>query len=645
VLDDELTEPDALRQAVGEEVAKLVTELSRLSRATFQGSEVSRAEHMRQMILASTRDLRVILILLADRLHFLRSAMELDAGTRQSLARESLAIHAPIAHRLGIHYLKAEIEDRAFEIMDPAAFRELKADVEQRISARRERIEQINHELADLLAHNGVAGEVLGRTKHLYSLYNKLKRDKLSLDQVFDLLATRIIVDGTDDCYKMLGLIHATYTPMPGRFKDYIALPKENGYQSLHTHVFNAHGDVIEIQIRTREMNRQAEMGVAAHFVYKESGEMDARELASINWFRQLLNNWEEGQRPEESMELLTRELTPDAVFVFTPQGEVIKLPLGATPIDFAYAVHTDVGNACAGARVDGRMVPIRTPLQNGNRVEIVTNNKQRPHKDWLKFAVSSKALARIRSYLRHQEREEAVETGAEILLREARRVGKRADELPQWPPFAEWMRRNRMHGMEEVQAAEGFGRISIREVLDKLLRDERAAETPEAPREPEHKATRAPRGGATRQVRVAGLDGLMARFAKCCSPVHGDPLLGIITRGRGVSVHQRDCPSLSQEALAPERFVDVEWAEDYRKQRPVTLMIEAPDMQSLVRLIGMLEGEEKAKITAGRVIARNRRYTQHLTLLVNDAKQLKHLLQRLNREPGVQAERTLDTA
>ena len=636
VLEDELTDSAALRRAVGDEVAVLVEQLSKLNRATFQGTEASRAEHMRQMILASTRDLRVILILLADRLQVLRSAEHLEQGQRQLLARESLAIYAPIAHRLGVHYFKAEIEDRAFEIADPRAYQELKRRADRSVAQSRERIEHINTELRRLLADNGIPAEVLGRTKHLYSLNAKMRRRGDDLDKIHDLLGTRVIVEASDDCYKTLGLIHAAYTPLPGRFKDYIALPKANGYRSLHTHVFDAEGNQFEIQIRTREMHRQAELGVAAHFLYKEHGSADEGELASINWFRQLLQNMENGQNPRESMELLQRDLAPDQIFVFTPKGEVIKLPPKGTAIDFAYAIHTDVGNACTGAKMDGRMIPIRTPLNNGSVVEILTSSKQRPHKDWLKFAASSKALGRIRAYLRQQEKRQAVEDGREVVVREVRRSGRKLEDLHKLPGFDDWMRRSALTNMDELFAAEGFGRINIRDVLEKLT----STGEPKPPPRTSAAARRTAQQGALEQVLVAGMDSMMSRFAKCCAPVFGDPLVGIITRGRGVSIHHAECFSLRQQSVHPERIVDVHWADDVRGERPVTLTIRAGSMKRLVELIGILEEDEGVRITSGRVASKAGVYTQHLTLVVEDTKHIQRLLSRLNSLEGVQAER-----
>jgi GTP diphosphokinase / guanosine-3',5'-bis(diphosphate) 3'-diphosphatase len=650
-LEEELAEPGALREAVGEEPARLVEELSRLSRAAFHGTEAARAEHMRQMILASTRDLRVILILLADRLQLLRKPGQLSAEQQQAVGRETLAIYAPIAHRLGVHSFKAELEDLAFRIMEPASWAELQASVDARIAERSARIEQINGELRALLAAHGLKAEVLGRTKHLYSIHRKMQRDRLDLERVYDLLASRIIVASTEECYRVLGLVHATYTPMPGRFKDYIALPKENGYRSLHTLLFGTSGDIFEIQIRTHEMHRLAEIGIAAHFIYKDGAGTDDAELASVSWFRGLLANLEQGRDPHESMELLQRDLAPEQLFVFTPRGEVIKLPPQATAIDFAYAIHSEVGHHCVGARQDGRMVSIRTPLTNGAVLEIVTSKGQEPKEDWLKFAVSSKALGHIRRYLSRKKREEAVVAGQEHVQREARPYVRKLDELFRLEPFREWMTRHGMTTPDDVYAAEGFGRISIREVLERVLPRAEGAPRPaparEAGREPA--APKAARGAARAKpapvVTISGLEHMLIRFAKCCTPVYGDPLVGIITRGRGVSIHHRECRNLARQFIHEQRVVEVDWTEEAARGRPVTVAISTRGtMKDLLESISFLEAEG-TPITSGRIASHQGVYTQHLTLMVEDSKQLKRILQRLNAIAGIRAERVLESA
>ncbi|MDH5751792.1 MAG: bifunctional (p)ppGpp synthetase/guanosine-3',5'-bis(diphosphate) 3'-pyrophosphohydrolase [Deltaproteobacteria bacterium] len=644
VLEDSLTSAAELRNRVGEKVSNLVEEVSKLSRASFHGTETSRAEHMRQMILASTRDLRVILILLANRLQYLREAHMLTEETAHFMARETHAIYAPIAHRLGIHFIKAELEDRAFMLLEPEEYANLRTRVENNISERSARIEEINQAVKELLAREDITAEVVGRTKHIYSIYNKMKRARLDLDKIYDVLATRIIVDSQEECYRVLGLVHSTYTPLPGRFKDYIALPKANGYQSLHTLVFSPSGNLFEIQIRTRKMHDMAEMGIAAHFIYKGEGSSDKVEQASVNWFRMLLENLEQGLDSRESLELLTMDLTPENLFVFTPKGEVIKLPQGATPIDFAYAVHTEVGNKCVGAKCDGRMISIRTPLKDGSVVEIVTQANQEPKEDWLKYAKSSKAQGRIRSFLRRKERSEAIGVGRDMLAREARRAGMKMEELLQTEPFLEWMKRHNISTHEELFAAEGFGRIHLGDVLERLFHHgsngETAAQPQTAPSPPPKKTK--PKS----LVIIDGLDNMMIRFAKCCSPVHGDPLAGIITRGHGVSIHHRDCKNLSQQIFSKERLIEAEWQDEHRKNRPVTLAISSSNsMKELLSLITMLEDDEGMKISSGRISSRQGMYTQHLTLMAKDSRQLEKVLQRLNAMEGIRAERVLESA
>jgi GTP diphosphokinase / guanosine-3',5'-bis(diphosphate) 3'-diphosphatase len=641
VVEDALADPAALRQIVGDDVAQLVEEVARLAKASYRSSEAMRAQHMREMILASTRDLRVILLVLADRLQTLRAAGALDVPTREALARETLAIYAPIAHRLGVHAFKADLEDLSFQLLEPVAYAELKQAVNSRLSERLATVDAIRGELLELLAKQGLTAQITGRLKHLYSIHTKMQQKGVSLDGVQDLLATRILVPTTDDCYRALGAIHAQYTPLPGRFKDYIALPKANGYQSLHTSVFFGSGDVIEIQIRTVEMHREAELGIAAHFVYKDGASEGEKTLASVGWFRKLLDNLEEGKDPQESMELLERDLTPDEIFVFTPTGEVIKLPTGATPIDFAYAVHSKVGEHCTGARMNGRMVSIRTPLRNGAVVEILTSQKQAPKEDWLKVAVSSRALSKIRAYIRQEERQRALEKGKELVARECKRVGKKLEDLMRLDEVQEWMRKNGMHGVEDLLAAEGLGQHSLRTVLDRL-----ALPGIEPPPVPVRKVpSRASGQGASGQVIVAGMENMMTRFAKCCAPVLGDALAGIVTRGRGVSVHRSNCATLARYASEPGRRVQVEWA-DSGQEKLVTLAIRTTSsMTRLIELVSVIEEQAGLAIVSGRIASKQGVYTQHLTVRVSDARVLNRILQRLNAMAGVRAERVLESA
>jgi len=632
------------------EVATLVGEVARLSKATFHGTEAARAEHMRQMILASTRDLRVIMVLLADRLQHLREARG-ENGEMESLARETMAIYAPIAHRLGIHSFKDELEDRAFEILEPEEYASLQARVDARIAERSERITRINQELRDLLTEHGIEGEVLGRTKHLYSVHNKIKKRRVAFEEIFDLLATRIIVNNTEECYRVLGLVHARYTPLPGRFKDYIALPKENGYRSLHTLVFGEQGELFETQIRSREMHEKAEMGVAAHFVYKGGSAPDPVELESVAWFRSLLENLEEGQSGAESMEMLERGLAPDQIFVFTPTGEVIKLPGQATPIDFAYAIHSEVGHRCTGARVDGRMISIRTPLRNGHVVEIINNSKQEPTEDWLKYALTSKAQGHIRAFLRRKEKQEALRTGRERVARAAKAAGWKVDALLENATFTEWMERNALAHAEDLYAAEGFGRVHLAEVLTRLFPPpEEAGDAAARARKPAKGARAAKKQPASKKkkavVAIGGLDNVVLRFAGCCQPVHGDPVVGIITRERGVSIHHRDCRNLARQVFHAERMVDVSWVDEDQREQPVTLAIRSrKSMKELLNLINILEDEEKMHITAGHIVAQGSVYTQHLTMLVSNAQRIEQILQRLNTMEGIRAERVFESA
>ena len=643
VLPEKLATPEELRPVVGDSVLELLRELAKIGRAAFLGTEESRADHMRQMILASTRDLRVILILLADRLQMMRALNEFAAQDRIAIARETLSIYSPIAHRLGVFAFLAELEDRAFFELEPETAGRLQRDVESRRHARREGLEAFGAELTRMLHQHGIPGEVIGRAKHLYSIYNKLRRNNASLDEIYDLLATRIIVERPDDCYRVLGLIHSAYTPLPGRFKDYIALPKPNGYQSLHTTVFGGHGDIFEIQIRSREMHRATELGVAAHFIYKDGGKPDTREMAQLAWFRRLLENLESGRDPKESMELLERDLTPEEIFVFTPAGEVIKLPARATPIDFAYAVHSDVGHRCVGAKMDGRMIPIRTPLHNGSVVQIITSGKAAPRKDWLKYAVTSKAVTRIRAYLRQRERAEAARMGRERCTREAKRFGRKLEELVRWEPFLTWMHRQGLHSLDELHAAEGLGKVSLRETLEKLLPDH-AVDRPR-PKRVRPKAPAAAPAGEGADVRVSGMRDLVVRFARCCSPKPGDPLQGIVTRGHAVSIHHRECGNVRRVRASAARLVEADWSGDGQAPAPIRLVVSAQSAaKGLSRVAELLE-QEGAAIQSATITADGGRHVQRLTVQVSSGGQVQRILQRLNAMEGIRAVRELESA
>jgi GTP pyrophosphokinase len=649
-LPEHLAQPAELRAAVGSAAVELLEELAKLGRANYHGTEQSRAEHMRQMILVSTRDLRVILIRLADRLRLMRAIGEsrkpTAPGESSAIARETLAIYSPIAHRLGIHYLLAELEDRAFSILEPETAHELQQAVDARLAARREHLDEINTTLRALLARHGIPGEVIGRTKHLHSIHQKLRRTQGSLDEIYDLEASRIIVGTTEECYRLLGLIHAEFTPLPGRFKDYIALPKANGYRSLHTTVFGRQGDLFEIQIRTREMHWAAELGVAAHFIYKDGARPDPRELAQVAWFRGLLENLEAGQDPVESMELLARDLRPQEIFLFTPKGEVIKLPSNATAIDFAYAIHTDVGHRCVGAKLNGRMIPIRSVLENGGVVEIITSHRAGPRKDWLKFAVTSKAVTRIRAYLRQKERAEAIRAGRERCQREARRFGRKLEELLQWGPFKEWLSRQGYHSPDDWYAAEGLGKVSLAEALAKLL-PERPALKPR--RTIRVTPTPAVGGGTPARVVVSGISDLALRLARCCSPRPGDPLQGIVTRAHGVSIHHRDCGNVRRVRLQTGRLVDAWWSGPGAirpERRAIQLVVSADkSRKGLARVVRLLE-REGAPIEAAAVVSSDgSREVERLTVRVGDDAQAARILQRLNAMTGVRAVRELESA
>ncbi|NIQ96567.1 MAG: bifunctional (p)ppGpp synthetase/guanosine-3',5'-bis(diphosphate) 3'-pyrophosphohydrolase, partial [Desulfuromonadales bacterium] len=516
------------------------------------------AESLRKMLVAMARDLRVILVKLADRLHNMRTLEPREEQDRVRYAQETLDIYAPLANRLGISWVKTELENLAFRYLHPEVYQELQKTIAKKKKDRRTYIQEMRKKILKHLGENGISGEVSGRFKHLYSVYLKMERQSVDLDQIYDLIAFRVLVETVRDCYAVLGVIHEIWTPVPGRFKDYIAMPKANGYQSLHTTVIGPYGERMEVQIRTREMHRVAEEGIAAHWKYKE-GHTSAEETQGhekqFKWLRQLLEWQQELRDSREFMEAVEVELFPEEVYVFTPGGDVKELPKGSTPIDFAYAVHSDVGNRCSGARVNGKLVPLKTELQNGDTVDIVTSANQQPSKDWLQHVQTSKARNKIRNWVKSQERERSVELGREILEKEARKHDYSLKRLLALAEFAEAVQELGFKGEEDLLAAVGFGKLTAGQVLSRSLPRENFKEEPKKPGRI-GKVMQKIRRRPSSAIRIHGIEDIMVRFAKCCNPVPGDPVVGYITRGRGVTVHAEDCSRVLDEDA--DRRIDV---------------------------------------------------------------------------------------
>ncbi len=632
VEDTDLTLDD-IREEFGNEVAALVDGVTKLSRLDFTSKEEQQAETLRKMFIAMAQDIRVVLIKLADRTHNLRTLRYLNTYKQKEIARETLEIYAPLAHRLGIYMIKWELEDLAFRYMQPEEYFQL---VEKLAKKRREREKFINKIiwiLQDYLSEASIEAEIQGRPKHLYSIYNKMKTQGKDLNEIYDLTAVRIIVDTVKDCYHTLGIVHTIWKPIPGRFKDFIAMPKPNMYQSLHTTVFAAENELAEIQIRTWDMHRTAEYGIAAHWRYKEKVS-DREEIDDkLTWLRQLLE-WQHDYRDaRDFIKDLKGDLFTDEVFVFTPKGDVIDLPAGSVTLDFAYKIHTDIGNRCTGARVNGRLVPLDYQLQTGDMVEVVTSKHGSPSRDWLKLVKTSHAKNKIRTWFKKERREENVEKGREMLEREIRRINVEQRILLKHDLLEDVGKSFNILAVEDLYAAIGYGGVSVHQVISRM-REEYSRKHKDEIKEdhPEIKQTR-PRKQDYTGVIIEGVDNLLMRIARCCNPVPGDVIKGLVTRGRGVSIHRADCPNLKHFKGDSSRLMDASWAGEARADYPVEIEIKANDRKNLLADVMAAVNESRIEVTAVTARAdKNREATIHLTLVVRDQVHLDQIMNKINK-------------
>jgi GTP diphosphokinase / guanosine-3',5'-bis(diphosphate) 3'-diphosphatase len=632
VVEDTLTTTERIQQTFGAEVAHLVEGVTKISAITFSSSEERQAENFRKMLLAMVDDIRVILVKLADRLHNMRTLSFLPEERRQRIAQETLDIYAPIANRLGMSKIKNELEELSFRFLEPEAYEALKARVERRRKASEEIVDELKRTVIAKLQEAQVpALAVDGRTKRLYSIHQKLRRQKIDLDRVYDFIALRIVTRTVKDCYAALGIIHQTWSPVPGRIKDFIAMPRPNGYQSLHTSVISEGGFPFEVQIRTEEMHLRAEEGIAAHWKYKEGRVGAERDEPYFVWLRQLLEWQQEVHDPQEFIQHLKIDLYPEEVYTFTPKGQVKPLPRGATAVDFAYTIHTDVGHQCVGARVNGRMVPLRTPLKNGDIVEIITQKNHRPSRDWLNFVATSRARNKIKQSLEAEEKVRAIDVGQKLLEKEAKRF-ELSTRLLDEPELQKAAAALGMQKGDEVLAAVGFGKLQARQVLDKLV--------------PPEQLTEKPSGGVVSMVRralsrdgdkikVRGADDLLVVRARCCNPIRGEKIVGYITRGKGVSVHSVNCPNVTNLLYTPDRRIDVEWdraaeAGGY----PVDLLLNVEDRKGL---LAEISSKIDANITNIEAKTRDGRLDHiNMTLEIRDYKHLEKVLKSLKKVSGV---------
>lgn len=634
VLEDTKATKEDLEREFGAEIADLVDGVTKIGKLAFSSREERQAENFRKMVVAMARDLRVLMIKLADRLHNMRTLQYLPPDKGRKIAQETLDIYAPLAHRLGMAKVKAELEDLALRVMHPEAYVELQRRVAKRRLEREADINQVIAILEKKLTEVGIESQIRGRPKHFYSIWKKMHDQGREFDEIYDLTAVRVITNSVRDCYGSLGVIHSLWKPVPGRFKDFIAMPKVNMYQSLHTTVIGPKGDPVEIQIRTWEMHRIAEEGIAAHWLYKERKAGKDKFDESLVWLRQLMETQQDLKDPREFMDTVRVDLFPDEVYVFTPKGDVKALPEGSTPIDFAYAVHTKVGEHCVGAKVNGKLVPLRTVLRQGDIVEIVTSPNQHPSRDWLKIVKSTRARSKINQWLKVEERARSIELGRELFEREAKKYRQNAAALLGGEEARKVAADLGFPGVDDLLASIGYGKSSVQQVLNKLFPGV-AAEAAEKARTPSATRPKTEQG-----VRIRGVDDLLVRWAKCCNPLPGDPIVGFITRGRGLTVHTRDCLTVAKSVLDRERLVNVEWdtEEPEPSKRPVRIAVYiGRDRPGLLSEITGAISSKNGNITKAEVtVTDDRKGINNFVVEVSDLNQLQGIMAAIRDVPDV---------
>ena len=619
----------------GDEVAFLVDGVTKLGKVNFASREDRQAESFRKMLVAMARDIRVLLVKLADRLDNMRTLEHMSPSSQERIARETIEIYAPLAGRLGIQWLKAELEDLSFKHLEPDAYEVLDEQVRGVAKSTDVYITDVTAKLKKMLLTRGFSVQINGRRKHLYSLHRKMKSSGIGFEQVHDFVAFRVITESVADCYATLGVIHSEWTPVPGRFKDYIALPKSNMYQSLHTTVIGPGNRRVEIQIRTHEMHRTADYGIAAHWQYKEhTGGIDPKDAARFVWLRQLMEFQKEVADPEEFYESVKVDLFPEDVYVFTPKGDVMTFPRGATPVDFAYAVHSEVGHRCSGARVNGAIVPLRHKLQNGDVVEIITSKNHHPSKDWLEFVITSRARSRIRFYLRTEERKHAIKLGKELLEKEMRKRDMSLGRFLKSKHVKEVLARFRVGTEEGLYAKIGIGKLALPTVMEAIVPSEDTERDSLRPGFIERTVQRVAGDDEAAGIRIQGLDNMLVRFAQCCSPVPGDPVTGWITRGRGVSVHRRGCPRVLE--LDPERRVQVTWADDVEVDLPVSLRIMTDDRAGILASVSSVFSQNGVSISEASCLSRDGRAENMFHFRVGDIDRLREIMRGVAKLKGV---------
>jgi GTP diphosphokinase / guanosine-3',5'-bis(diphosphate) 3'-diphosphatase len=646
-IEDTLATKEEIAELFGSDIADLVDGVTKLSQFSPGNTrEEKQAENFRKMVVAMAKDIRVLLVKLADRTHNMRTLEHMNPDKQERIARETLDIYAPLANRLGIQWVKSELEDLSFKYLNPGVYKDLAEKVEARAKERDRYIADVVETIQGKLKDTGVSADVYGRVKHLYSIWRKMQVQSIDFAEVHDVIAFRVLVDSVAHCYESLGMIHALWKPVPGRFKDYIAIPKPNMYQSLHTTVIGPGAERIEVQIRTREMHRIAEEGVAAHWAYKDQkggrNGVSAKDAQKFGWLRQLLEWQRDLTDPKEFLETVKVDLFADEVFVFTPKGDVRSLPRGATPVDFAFGIHSDVGAHCVGAKVNGKIVPLRYKLKNGDTIEILTSPHSHPSKDWLTFVKTSRAQTRIRGYIRLEEQKRSLEIGREIAERELRRYGASLAKAEKTGALEKAANALGYKMPNDLLVGVGYGKISLAQLLQQLLPPEKLA-APQAADggQPANRLTElfrkvASRNKAAGGVRLHGIDDVMVRYGKCCNPVPGDEIVGFVTRGRGITVHTAACDKVIE--LDPLRRVDVAWDEKAADvKRPVSIRVITDDRPGVLAKISATISEAGMNISQATCRTTGiERAVNTFEVATSDAKQLRGVMRSIERIEGV---------
>ena len=633
-VEDTHTTLEAIEEFFGEEIASLVDGLTKISRISFHATEEKQAENFRKMILAMAKDIRVILIKLADRLHNMRTLNFLPPEKTVELAQETLDIYAPLANRLGIFWMKSELEDLSLLYLHPEIYHSLEENIASREKETEKYVQEVIEIIKSKLKDFDVKAETQGRTKHLFSIYRKMQLQNLDFDQIYDLVGFRIMVESVRVCYETLGTIHSLWKPIPGRFKDYIAMPKANMYQSLHTTVIGPGGKRIEVQIRTQEMHHIAEQGIAAHWRYKEGKNIEKKDDEQFAWLRQLLEWQQDLKDPREFLDIVKIDLFPEEVYVFTPKGAVKQFPLGATPVDFAYSVHTEIGHHCVGARVNGKLVSLKYQLKNGDIIEIITSPQHKPSKDWMRFVKTSRAKTKINHWIKSEERSKSIELGREICEKEFRKHGLNFSKLSKKEDMGRYLTELKLKNEEERFVLVGYGRISAKQLVNKFVPPEELEKKARAESRMK-KVARRLIGKSESGVIVKEIDNIMVRFGKCCNPLPGEKIKGYITRGRGVTIHSYNCIYI--QGCDQARLIDVKWDQREKFVYPVKIEVTSVDKRGLLAAISSSISLAEANISNAyaRTLG-DQKAVSTFELGVNDLEHLRNVIKSVEKIKGV---------